>query len=39
VLDAFAAVVAGPGRPISASDWAAVYKAYNPPANAISSDF
>ncbi len=39
VLDAFAAVVAGPGRPVSASDWAAVYKAYNPPANAISSDF
>ena len=39
VMDAFAAVLAGPGRPISASDWAAIFKAYNPPANAISSDF
>ncbi|MSU48932.1 MAG: hypothetical protein EXS37_07590 [Opitutus sp.] len=39
VMDAFAAVLAGPGRPISATDWAAIYKAYTPPANAIASDF
>lgn len=39
VMDAFATVLTGAGRPISASDWAAIYRAYTPPANAISSDF
>ena len=39
VMEAFAAVLAGPGRPISAGDWAAIYRAYTPPANAIASDF
>ena len=39
VMDAFASVLAGQGRPISATDWAAIYKAYTPPANAVSSDF
>jgi len=38
-MDAFAGVLVGAGRPISASDWATIYKAYNPPANAIASDF
>ena len=39
VLDAFATVLVGAGRPFSAAQWAEVYKAYTPPANAISSDF
>lgn len=39
VMDAFAGVLTGPGRPISASDWAALYRAYTPPANAVASDF
>ncbi len=39
VMDAFATVLTGTGRPISAADWAALYKAYTPPANAVASDF
>jgi outer membrane receptor for ferric coprogen and ferric-rhodotorulic acid len=39
VMDAFATVLAGSGRPITSSDWAALYKAYTPPANAVASDF
>jgi hypothetical protein len=39
VMDAFAGVLAGPGRPISATDWVTIYKACTPPANAIASDF
>ena len=39
VMDAFAGVLAGPGRPIAAADWAALYKAFTPPANAVASDF
>jgi hypothetical protein len=39
VLDAFATVLVGAGRPFSATQWAELYKAYTPPANAISSDF
>jgi hypothetical protein len=38
-MDAFAGVLAGPGRPIAAADWAALYKALTPPANAVASDF
>ena len=39
VMDAFAGVLVGSGRPISASDWATIYRQYTPPANAIASDF
>ena len=39
VMDAFASVLAGSGRPITSADWAAIYKAYTPPANAVASDF
>ena len=39
VLDAYATVLVGPGRPFSAAQWAELYRAYTPPANAISSDF
>lgn len=39
VMDAFAGVLAGAGRPISAAEWATIYKAYTPPANAVASDF
>jgi hypothetical protein len=39
VMDAFASVLAGTGRPITSADWAAIYKAYTPPANAVASDF
>ncbi len=39
VMDAFATVLTGPGLPVSATDWAAIYRAYTPPANAVSSDF
>lgn len=39
VMDAFAGVLAGAGRPISAADWTGIYKAYTPPANAVASDF
>jgi len=39
VMDAFAGVLSGTGRPISAAEWAPIYKAYTPPANAVASDF
>lgn len=39
VLDAFATVLVGAGRPFSVAQWAELYRAYTPPANAISSDF
>ncbi|MBI5767014.1 MAG: TonB-dependent receptor plug domain-containing protein [Verrucomicrobia bacterium] len=39
VMDAFATVLAGTGRPLTAADWAEIYKTYTPPANAIASDF
>ena len=39
VMDAFASVLAGSGRPITSADWTAIYKAYTPPANAVASDF
>ncbi len=39
VMDAYATVLTGAGRPISAADWAALYRAYTPPANAVASDF
>ena len=39
VMDAFATVLAGSGHPITSSDWAALYKAYTPPVNAVASDF
>jgi outer membrane receptor for ferric coprogen and ferric-rhodotorulic acid len=39
VMDAYATVLTGSGRPISSADWAALYRAYTPPANAVASDF
>ncbi len=39
VMDAFATVLVGAGRPITPAEWADVYRAYTPPANAIASDF
>ena len=39
VMDAFASVLAGSGRPITSADWTEIYKAYTPPANAVASDF
>lgn len=39
VMDAFAGVLVGTGLPFTASQWADIYKAYTPPANAIASDF
>jgi iron complex outermembrane receptor protein len=38
VMDAFAGVLVGNGLPFTASTWQPVYSAYNPPANAASSD-
>jgi iron complex outermembrane receptor protein len=39
VADAFAGVLVGPGRPISADQWASIYRELTPPANAVASDF
>ena len=39
VMDAFAGVLAGVGRPIATGDWATLYRAYTPPVNAVASDF
>ena len=39
VMDAFAGVLVGAGRPMAAGEWTAIYNAYTPPANAIASDF
>ena len=38
VMDAFAGVLVGTGRPISTTQWQPIYSAYNPPATAASSD-
>jgi len=39
VMDAFASVLVGAGRPYTAAQWAPVYRQYTPPATAASSDF
>jgi hypothetical protein len=39
VMDAFAGVLVGSGLPLSASQWAPLYKTYTPPVNSISNDF
>ncbi len=39
VLQAFATQLVGAGRPFSTASWAEVVAAYNPPVNAIASDF
>jgi hypothetical protein len=39
VLQAFQSVLVGPGLPFTAATWAPIAKQYNPPVNAIASDF
>ncbi|MFM9080969.1 MAG: TonB-dependent receptor plug domain-containing protein [Opitutaceae bacterium] len=39
VMDAFASVLVGAGRPYSASQWEPTYRQLTPPATAASSDF
>ncbi len=39
VMDAFASVLVGAGRPYTAAQWAPIYRQYTPPATAASSDF
>ena len=39
VMDAFATVLVGAGRPFSQAQWAPILAAYTPPVNAIASDF
>ncbi|MES2692818.1 MAG: hypothetical protein V4773_05040, partial [Verrucomicrobiota bacterium] len=39
VLQAFNTVLVGAGRPYTQSQWDEIARQYNPPANAISSDF
>ena len=39
VMDALGAVLAAPGGPISAGEWATIHDEYTPPVSAVSSDF
>jgi len=39
VMDAFGAVLAGAGRPFSATEWAPIRTKYTPPASSVASDF
>ncbi|MES2697099.1 MAG: TonB-dependent receptor plug domain-containing protein [Verrucomicrobiota bacterium] len=39
VMDAFATVLVGAGRPFAQSEWDALRKTYTPPVSSISSDF
>jgi outer membrane receptor for ferric coprogen and ferric-rhodotorulic acid len=39
VMNAYGPVLAGAGLPFTTAQWADLYKTYNPPANAIASDF
>ncbi len=39
VAEAFASVLVGAGRPLSATQWSPILKELTPPANAIASDF
>ncbi len=39
VLEAFEDVLAGPGRRFSDSQWTELVRQYNPPVNAVASDF
>ncbi|MSU24039.1 MAG: hypothetical protein EXS32_09500 [Opitutus sp.] len=39
VMDAFGTVLAGAGRPFSATEWDPIRKKYTPPASSVASDF
>ncbi len=39
VMDAFADVLVGPGRPYSVSEWDTIFAKYTPPATAASSEY
>ncbi len=39
IMDAFAGVLVGTGRPLSASQWDPIYSAYTPPVSSSLSDF
>jgi hypothetical protein len=39
VMDAFAGVLTGPGRPISAADWSTLYDRYTPDISGAVSDY